>query len=255
VNALGSGDKNVKTDQSGRFILPLSSGQHIVLAQHPGFQTAAGVFRFASTETIDHEFTLTPNPDCPSGAAANPPTETLRASDFVEVEFPDQLLAGHRIRIRADGEVTWRGAALGGGISYHDIANVPAEDASALIEKYRSNGFWSLCADYAPYFLTIDAYLGYTTLQINGQIRRVADHEMAAPSLLHDLQRDFETVANAERWRRSLRHPAEWLLRVGPLSFQQARTQANARGNLNALDSGVGRRSCMRRNCSGRGIL
>jgi hypothetical protein len=47
---------------------------------------------------------------CPTGNEQNPPTGSIRSTDFVDVEYTG--LTGYRTRVRASGIVTWRGGLV-----------------------------------------------------------------------------------------------------------------------------------------------
>ena len=236
---LSIGGSTVNTDSAGRFEFSGSSSRLLpVVVEHSGFEFAVRVLEVRSNDPMDVEIILVPSQDCPIGAAGNPPG-ALSATDFVEIEFPSQLLAGYRVRIRADGEVLWRGAFAGGFGAFPGRATVPKEDASALIEKFRRSGFWALCGTYRPASkVTVsDGPLTYTTVQIGNQIRRVVDDYRSAPAFLRDLQRDFEMLANTERWWKPSGSSPTFPLMPSPGLTVDTVRRAFAAGDINALDS------------------
>ena len=227
------GASTVNVDAAGRFEFSGPAPPFLpLLAEHSGFELAVRVFEVRSNDVVDSDFVLVPSPDCPSGADATPPGGPLIDTDFVEIEVPSQLLSGNRVRIRADGEVLWRSA-------FPAHASVSKEDAHALIEKFRAGGFWSLCGAYRPASkLSIsDGPLTFTTVQIANQVRRVADDYRSEPAFLRDLQRDFGTLANTERWwRTSLSSQTAPLMPNPGLTVDGVR-RAFAGQGINALDS------------------
>jgi hypothetical protein len=124
---------------------------------------------------------------CPIGNEQSPPTGALRATDFVDIEYTG--LTGYRTRVRASGIVTWRG----GQITFPLTITLRPEEARAMIERYRSREVWNLCRDYrGP--LSGDVPWTVTTIQIGGQIRRIADRDNVAPQLLRDLARSVRQL-------------------------------------------------------------
>lgn len=231
----------IPIDGSGRFSFVASPSRpfQYVIAEHPGFEIAILILEAKSNEVIERDIVLKPNPDCPDAAGANPPASPLVSTDFVEVEFPSQLVAGYRVRIRADGEVTFRGAFAGGFVVFEDRASVATQDARALLERFRSAGFWRLCGSYRPVggLRVSDGPLTFTTIQLGNQIRRVVDDFQAAPAFLRDLQRDFYLLANTDRWwRPSAQSPTRTFVPVPGLTSDMVRRQL-AGNDINALDA------------------
>jgi hypothetical protein len=195
--ALDIGGNRLTADKEGRFessALSAPSGTLYLIAEHPGFEPTVRVSQVQANDIVQIDIVLVPRSDCPAGLYADPPPHPLFSSDFVEIEIPAQLLAGYRVRIRADGEVLWRGA-------FEERTTIPAQNATALIEKFRTPEFWSLCGNYHSVgkIVVADGPVTFTTVQIGNQIRRVADWNRSAPEVLRSLQRDFWALANMPR--------------------------------------------------------
>ena len=124
---------------------------------------------------------------CPTGNEQNPPTGSIRSTDYVDVEYTG--LTGYRTRVRASGIVTWRG----GQITFPLTVTLRPDETLAVIERYRTREVWSLCRDYrGP--RSGDVPWTVTTIQIGGRLRRIADRDNVAPQLLRDLARSVEQL-------------------------------------------------------------
>jgi hypothetical protein len=130
------------------------------------------------------------------------------------------MLRGYRVRIRADGEVSWRGAA-GGGLVFFAADTVSPRDAAALIERFRSQEFWSMCGHYDPALGITDQSLEIATVQIGRNLRRVSDSARSAPEEFRTLTRAFHELAKVEKWWRGGPAPLpqpHWIMGVSALA-------------------------------------
>jgi hypothetical protein len=104
----------------------------------------------------------------------------------------------------------------------------PPRDAAALIERFRSQGFWSMCGHYDPALYITDQSLEIATVQIDGQLQRVSDYDMSAPEEFRTLTRAFHELAHAEKWSRlgsvRLQLPS-WILGISALPRDRAMEQ------------------------------
>src|SRR5580698_10425705 len=87
--------------------------------------------------------------DCPEPAAAAPPAVTPLPGDFVELSRSVcfGLCPAYTVRIQADGQIVWHGEKFV-ETTGERTGQVKPADASALLERFRAAGFWSLCGRY-----------------------------------------------------------------------------------------------------------
>jgi uncharacterized protein DUF6438/ankyrin repeat protein len=130
---------------------------------------------------------------CPDAAASNPPADTVQPADFVEFERTSCFgpCPVYKVQIRGDGQVTWPPRSFGQAGA---TAAVDPVRARALLEKLRTNGFWSLCASYS--LGATDGATVITTLHIAGQEKRVSDYFDSGPKLLHDFEIEIDGLVD-----------------------------------------------------------
>jgi uncharacterized protein DUF6438/ankyrin repeat protein len=136
---------------------------------------------------------------CPTEAAATPPAQPVAPGDFVQLQRTICFgsCPAYTVKIRADGEVEWRGEA---SVSLHGETRDRSDpdQARSLIEKFRAAGFWGLCASYSRGITDMPTFL--TTVGIAGQEKRVSDYADGAPAWLRDLDRELDALADTHRW-------------------------------------------------------
>jgi hypothetical protein len=131
--------------------------------------------------------------ECPSVPASIPPPEAVQPADFVELQRKPCFGACpvYTVQIRGDGRVHWLQPSLG---RTGADATVSAAEASALLEKLRTDGFWSLCGSYSVGATDGDTVI--TTVHIAGQEKRVSDYFRSAPKLLRDFENEIDALVD-----------------------------------------------------------
>ena len=215
-----------RTDSSGTVTYSgVGFGRKTIIVYYPGAKAGIAVPEIKSSGHVDVEIKLAPQIDCPSGDDLVPPTTPLQPRDYVELDYPDGMVRGFRVRIRADGEVSWRGASAGGGLVFFAADAVSPRDAAAIIERFRSQEFWSMCGHYDPGLAPTDQSLEIATVQIGRHLRRVSDYARSAPEEFRTLTRAFHELAQVEKWWRPGPAPLQypyWIMGVSALARDQA---------------------------------
>ena len=223
VSGLGPEER---TDSSGTVTYSgVGFGRKTIIVYYPGAKAGIAVPEIKSSGLVEVEIKLAPQIDCPSGDDLVPPTTPLQPRDYVELDYPDGMLRGFRVRIRADGEVSWRGASAGGGLVFFAADAVSPRDAAAIIERFRSQEFWSMCGHYDPGLAPTDQSLEIATVQIGRHLRRVSDYARSAPEEFRTLTRAFHELAQVEKWWRPGPAPLQypyWIMGVSALARDQA---------------------------------
>jgi hypothetical protein len=126
-------------------------------------------------------------------------SEELRDEDFIAIERSTCLgpCPSYTVTIRASGLVSWDGRA---NVTQTGIANaqISWDAARAIIEKFRTAGFWTLCAKYDR--LVTDVPTTITTLHIGDHQKSVSDRANGAPEWLRKLDYEAELLADVHRW-------------------------------------------------------
>jgi hypothetical protein len=127
------------------------------------------------------------------------PSEELRDEDFIAIERSTCFgpCPSYSVTIRANGLVSWEGRT---NVTQTGTVNaqIPLDAAHAVIEKFRTAGFWTLCAKYDR--LVTDVPTTITTLHIGDHQRSVSDRANAAPEWLRKLDYEAELLADVHRW-------------------------------------------------------
>jgi len=132
--------------------------------------------------------------ECPNPAARIPPPAPIQPADFVELRRTCGDCAQYTVQIRGDGQVHWYQSSLGPA-GAADMVN-PAE-ARALLDKLRTNDFWSLCGSYSVEIS--DGPTMIMTVHIAGQDKRVSDYNSAAPAVLQELENEIDRLVDIHR--------------------------------------------------------
>jgi hypothetical protein len=133
---------------------------------------------------------------CPNAAASSPPPDAVQPADFVELQRTPCFGACpvYTVRIRGDGQVNWQQLSLGPAGA---TATVSPAEVRALLEKLRTNGFWSLCSSYSVGATDGDTVI--TTVHIGGHEKRVSDYFRSAPKLLRDFENEIDGLVDTHR--------------------------------------------------------
>jgi len=137
--------------------------------------------------------------DCPSTGNTQVPTAT-GAQDFVEV-FRSGCYGScpvYTVRISADGDVAWKGRMFVNATGERR-ATIKAEDARALLERFRTPQFWSLCGSYTR--MTTDSSTIETHVEIGNQSKTVSNYADSAPGWVAELEDAIDEAANTHQWR------------------------------------------------------
>src|SRR5437868_5071788 len=134
----------------------------------------------------------------PDGTTALPPMAP-QPSDFVELQRTSCFgsCPVYTVQIHADGHVNWRGKRSVRVVG-EDTATIKPLDARALIEKFRTAGFWNLCSSYSA--MVTDVPTVITTVRLADQEKRVSNYFSMAPSWLQPLEYEIDSVADTHRW-------------------------------------------------------
>lgn len=136
--------------------------------------------------------------DCPTPETHAPAsTET---QDFVELSRSGCYGSCpiYTVRISANGDVTWKGRMFVNATGERH-ATIKAEDARALLERFRTPQFWSLCGSYTR--MITDSSTIETQVEIGGQSKTVSNYADSAPAWVADLEDAIDEAANTHQWR------------------------------------------------------
>lgn len=105
---------------------------------------------------------------CPAEGTIALPPAAPQPADFVELQRTSCLgsCPVYSVQIRADGQVHWRGERSVRVVG-DDTATIQSSDARALIEKFRTAGFWNLCSSYSA--MVTDSSTVITTVHLGDQ--------------------------------------------------------------------------------------
>ena len=135
--------------------------------------------------------------ECPTSETQAP--ASMGTQDFVEL-FRSGCYGSCRVytvRISANGDVAWKGRMFVNATGERR-ATIKAEDARALLERFRTRQFWSLCSSYTRSIT--DSSTIETHVEIGGQSKTVSNYADSAPGWVADLEdgifgiRDFGSV-------------------------------------------------------------
>lgn len=135
---------------------------------------------------------------CPAPDTQAP--ASVGAQDFLEL-FRSGCYGScpvYTVRISANGDVSWNGRMYVNATGERR-ATIKAEDARALLERFRTPQFWSLCGSYTRSITdssTID-----TKVEIEGQRKTVSNYADSAPAWVADLEDAIDDAANTHLWR------------------------------------------------------
>ena len=128
-----------------------------------------------------------------------PPPQQLRDDDFIAIERTSCFgnCPVYTVTLHADGTVSWQGKEH---VTQKGPATAQVDSAAArsMIEKFRSMGFWALCARYDR--ITTDVATALTTLRIGADQKSVNDRADGAPDWLRELNREMELLVDTHRW-------------------------------------------------------
>src|SRR5450432_1662926 len=127
------------------------------------------------------------------------PSEELRGDDSVALERTAccGFCPADTVTVHANGNIEWQGKAhvrqQGSG-----SAQVQPDAARSLIEKFRTSGFWKLCASYNR--MVTDVPTAIATLRIGDSRKSVSDRAHGAPEWLQELDYQVDSLADTHRW-------------------------------------------------------
>jgi hypothetical protein len=127
------------------------------------------------------------------------PPEELRETDYIAIGRTSCYgpCPAYTVTLQANGTVSWEGreyvTQTGPGSAY-----VSSDVARSIIEKFRTAGFWTLCASYDR--MVTDVPTAITTLHIGDYQKSVSDRAEGAPAWLRELDYQVEALANTHRW-------------------------------------------------------
>ena len=135
---------------------------------------------------------------CPAPDAQAP--ASIAPEDFVELSRSGcyGTCPIYTVRISANGDVSWKGRMFVNATGERRTA-MKAEDARALLERFRTPQFWSLCSSYARSIT--DSSTIETHVEIGGQSKTVANYADSAPAWVADLEDAIDDAANTHQWR------------------------------------------------------
>jgi hypothetical protein len=127
------------------------------------------------------------------------PSQELRGDDLIAIEHTAcyGICPTYTVTVHANGKIAWQGkghvAQQGSG-----TAVVQPDAARSLIEKFRTSGFWKLCASYNR--MVTDVPTAITTLRIGDNQKSVSDRGHGAPEWVHELDYQVDSLADTHRW-------------------------------------------------------
>jgi hypothetical protein len=223
-----------QTDKEGRYRLDaVPAGRYLIVAGAAAYPTyfpgvaareKGKILTVAAGQTIANpEFTLLPPDNTPVGAIdlfpelsipvntsgcgpTKAPVTAIAADDFISFNHGGGMMiyifnrAPDSVTIRGDGQLTWELSSRANphGVKWAGAASIPAEEALALIQKARSNGFWSLCANYS---IDVTDMSGYSlTVRINGENKRVSVYAGGVPAWVRDLINEIGAAVEKHVW-------------------------------------------------------
>jgi hypothetical protein len=138
--------------------------------------------------------------NCPEGADEDVPSVST-TDDFVEVSRSGCMgsCPSYSVRIQADGTVIWNGGSLYVKVKGKRVANIGANVARNLLEKFRTKEFWSYCGNYSRNIT--DSSGTEITVKLGGRTRTISDYAESSPEALQDLLLDVDRTADSHRWR------------------------------------------------------
>lgn len=145
------------------------------------------------TTFADAQATDCPTPDTQAPTPTGP-------QDFVEL-FRSGCYGScpiYTVRISASGDVSWKGRMYVNATDERR-ASIKAEDARALLERFRTARFWSLCGSYRRNIT--DSSTIETHVEIGGQSKTVSNYADSAPAWVAELEDAIDDAANTHRWR------------------------------------------------------
>src|SRR5437660_997808 len=136
---------------------------------------------------------------CPGEGTSALPPAAAQPSDFVELQRTSCFGACpvYSVRIGADGQVSWHGERSVRVVG-DDTATIRSSDARALIEKFRTVGFWNLCSSYSV--MVTDASTVITTVHLADQEKRISNYLNSAPDWLQPLEYEIDALSDTYRW-------------------------------------------------------
>jgi TonB family protein len=136
--------------------------------------------------------------DCPAPETQAP--VSTGPQDFVEL-FRSGCYGScpvYTVRIAANGDVSWKGRMFVNATGERR-ATLKAEDARALLERFRTPQFWSLCGSYTR--MITDSSTIETHVEIGGQGKTVSNYADSAPAWVAELEDAIDEAANTYQWR------------------------------------------------------
>ncbi len=142
---------------------------------------------------------------CPA-SDATAPISAVQGKDFVELQRT--ACCGtcpiYTVRLYADGKLIWHGEKFVSLIG-EATGRITAEEATAILQNARKEGFWSLCAGYTVG--VTDQPTTLTSLSIDSDVKKVSEYGHTAPPSLHALGVQIDTITDRLGWREKTHAP------------------------------------------------
>lgn len=135
---------------------------------------------------------------CPTPTTASPQSRPA-PGDYVELQRGRCFgsCPVYTVRVYRDGRVTWSGKQFVREVGER-TGNISPEAASALIDKFGTAGFWSLCGSYARMVTDLSGTL--TTVHLGNAEKSVSDYANAAPEWFREINLTIEKLAGTRGW-------------------------------------------------------
>jgi hypothetical protein len=126
--------------------------------------------------------------ECPSTAERELPPAVI-GGDFIELERWNETVS-----VGADGSVTWKHWK-----TFRRAHITPAE-AKSLLEQFRTQAVWDLCANYYQAGL-MDGGGSSFKVRISGREKSVSEYGDVAPPIFREVELLVDAAANTHQWR------------------------------------------------------
>ncbi len=137
--------------------------------------------------------------DCPTPIETQPPS-TVEAGDFVELSRSGCYgrCPSYKVKVGENGDVNWSGDSFVEAVGERHSMIAP-EAALALLQKFQSPAFWSLCGGYDA--SVTDNPTMQIEVRIGGRPKTVWNYADSAPEFEGALEDAVDAAANTHDWR------------------------------------------------------
>ena len=126
--------------------------------------------------------------ECPSALERVPPSAVM-SDDFVELDRWNE-----DVRIDSDGSVVWKQGKIS------QTGHITQAEAKSLLEQFRTQTVWGLCADYNQAGLMDGSWSSFK-VRIGGREKSVSEYGDVAPPVFREVELAVDAAANTHQWR------------------------------------------------------